>query len=131
MGELRGHFRPEFLNRVDDVVIFHALGLPEIERVVDLLFTELRRRLAEQNITLRLTEQGRRLIAEQGFDPVYGARPLRRFISHEVETKIGRALLAGGVHEGVTVLVDAVGGELTVSFQETVEPTGATAGDGP
>jgi ATP-dependent Clp protease ATP-binding subunit ClpB len=131
MGELRGHFRPEFLNRVDDVVIFHPLGLPEIERIVDLLFNELSRRLAEQNITLRLTEQGRRLIAEQGFDPVYGARPLRRFISHEVETKIGRALLAGGAHEGVTVLVDAVGGELTVSFQETVEPTGATDDNGP
>jgi ATP-dependent Clp protease ATP-binding subunit ClpB len=131
MGELRGHFRPEFLNRVDDVVIFHALGLPEIERIVDLLFNELRRRLAEQNITLRLTGQGRRLIAEQGFDPVYGARPLRRFISHEVETKIGRALLAGGVHEGVTVLVDAVDGELTVSFQETEQPTGVTAEDEP
>ena len=131
MGELRGHFRPEFLNRVDDVVIFHPLGLPEIERIVDLLFNELGRRLAEQNITLRLTEQGRRLIAEQGFDPVYGARPLRRFISHEVETKIGRALLAGGVHEGVTVLVDAVGRELAVSFQEAVEPTGVTHDNGP
>ncbi|WP_349263539.1 ATP-dependent chaperone ClpB [Actinocrinis sp.] len=122
MRELRGHFRPEFLNRVDDVVIFHPLGLPQIERIVDLLFDELRGRLAEQRITLRLTEPGRRLIAEQGFDPVYGARPLRRFISHEVETKIGRALLAGGICEGLTVVVGAQGGELTVTFQEPDQP---------
>jgi len=122
MVELRGHFRPEFLNRVDDIVLFHSLGLPQIERIVDLLFDELRDRLAEQRVTLRLTEAGRRLIAEQGFDPVYGARPLRRFISHEVETKIGRALLAGGIREGLTVVVGAEGGELTVTFQESDEP---------
>jgi ATP-dependent Clp protease ATP-binding subunit ClpB len=116
MAELGSHFRPEFLNRVDDIILFHPLGLGQIERIVDLMFGELRRRLAEQGITLELTEPGRRLIAEQGFDPVYGARPLRRFISHEVETKIGRALLAGGPGEGLTVAVDAVDGELTVVF---------------
>ena len=121
MRELGAHFRPEFLNRVDDVVVFRPLGLSQIERIVDLLFDELRRRLAEQRITLHLTEEGRRLIAEEGYDPVYGARPLRRFISHEVETKIGRALLAGGVREGLTVVVGARGGELTVGFQETDE----------
>ena len=121
MRELGSHFRPEFLNRVDDVVVFRPLGLSQIELIVDLLFNELRRRLAEQRITLSLTEEGRRLIAEAGYDPVYGARPLRRFISHEVETKIGRALLVGGVHEGVNVVVDARDGELTVGFQETDE----------
>jgi ATP-dependent Clp protease ATP-binding subunit ClpB len=121
MRELGGHFRPEFLNRVDDVVVFRPLGLSQIERIVDLLFNDLRRRLAEQRIMLRLTEEGRRLIAEQGYDPVYGARPLRRFISHEVETKIGRALLIGGVHEGVTVVVDARGGELALGLQEPDE----------
>ncbi|AXI76509.1 ATP-dependent chaperone ClpB [Peterkaempfera bronchialis] len=116
MGELRSHFRPEFLNRVDDVVLFRPLGLEQIERIVDLLFGDLRRRLAEQRITLELTESARRLIAEQGFDPVYGARPLRRFIAHEVETRIGRAMIAGDVHEGVTVRVDAHGGELAVDL---------------
>ncbi|MDH6124834.1 ATP-dependent chaperone ClpB [Kitasatospora sp. GP82] len=118
MGELSRHFRPEFLNRVDDIVLFHPLGLAEIERIVDLLLEDLRKRLGEQRISLVLTEEARHLIAAEGYDPVYGARPLRRFISHEVETKIGRALLAGDVHEGVTIVVDARDGELVVSFQD-------------
>jgi ATP-dependent Clp protease ATP-binding subunit ClpB len=117
LGELRAHFRPEFLNRVDDIVVFHPLGLPQIERIVDLMFDELRGRLAERHIGLRLDEAGRRLIAERGYDPVYGARPLRRFISHEVETKIGRALLSEDVREGSTVVVGAHGGALAVSFE--------------
>ena len=117
MGELNGHFRPEFLNRVDDIVLFHPLGLAQIERIVDLLLDELRRRLAEQRIALELTEEARRLIAAEGYDPVYGARPLRRFISHEVETKIGRALLGGDVREGVTILVDARDSDLAVTFR--------------
>ncbi|MCM2390533.1 ATP-dependent chaperone ClpB [Streptomyces albipurpureus] len=118
MGELNGHFRPEFLNRVDDIVLFHPLGLAQIERIVDLLLDELRRRLADQRISLVLTEPARRLIASEGYDPVYGARPLRRFISHEVETRIGRALLSGEAHEDVTVLLDAEDGELTVVFRD-------------
>ncbi|MGW4200083.1 ATP-dependent chaperone ClpB [Streptomyces sp. NPDC004726] len=124
MGELNSHFRPEFLNRVDDVVLFHPLGLAQIERIVDLMLDELRRRLAEQRITLALTEEARRLIAGEGYDPVYGARPLRRFISHEVETRIGRALLQGEAREGATILIDARAGELTVTFQdEPQEPS--------
>jgi ATP-dependent Clp protease ATP-binding subunit ClpB len=118
MGELNSHFRPEFLNRVDDIVLFHPLGLAQIERIVDLLLDELRRRLADQRVNLVLSEDARRLIAAEGYDPVYGARPLRRFISHEVETKIGRALLGGEVREGVTILVDARDGELAVTFQD-------------
>ncbi|SEP01399.1 ATP-dependent chaperone ClpB [Actinacidiphila rubida] len=118
MTELNGHFRPEFLNRVDDIVLFHPLGIAQIERIVDLLLAELRDRLSEQRITLVLTEQARRLIAAEGYDPVYGARPLRRFISHEVETRIGRALLSGEAREGVTILVDAEGGELAVTLQD-------------
>ena len=116
--ELKQHFRPEFLNRVDDIVLFHPLGLAQIERIVDLLLDELRRRLADQRVDLVLTEEARRLIAAEGYDPVYGARPLRRFISHEVETKIGRALLGGEVREGVTILVDVRAGELAVTFQD-------------
>ncbi|MGW1548641.1 AAA family ATPase, partial [Streptomyces sp. NPDC002346] len=118
MGELNSHFRPEFLNRVDDIVLFHPLGLAQIERIVDLLLDELRRRLADQRISLVLTEPARRLIAAEGYDPVYGARPLRRFISHEVETRIGRALLSGEATEGVTILVDAQDDELTFTLQD-------------
>ncbi|MDP9989090.1 ATP-dependent Clp protease ATP-binding subunit ClpB [Arthrobacter oryzae] len=118
MGELRGHFRPEFLNRVDDTVLFAPLGLPQIERIVDLQFHQLRQRLAEQQIELRLTEEARQLIAERGFDPIYGARPLRRFISRVVETEVGRALLRGSIAEGGVVTVTASGGELVVDYSE-------------
>jgi ATP-dependent Clp protease ATP-binding subunit ClpB len=106
MNELRTHFRPEFLNRVDDIVLFKPLTLPEIEKVVDLLVQDLRHRLADRQLTLRLTEAARRHIAAEGFDPVYGARPLRRYLQREVETRIGRALLSGDVADGSTVIVD-------------------------
>ncbi|MGA7098633.1 MAG: ATP-dependent chaperone ClpB [Acidimicrobiia bacterium] len=117
MGELRRHFRPEFLNRVDDIVLFKPLTLSEIERVVDLMLDDVRERLAERHMTLDVAEDARRFIAEQGFDSVYGARPLRRFIAHELETKIGRALLAGDVLDGARILVEMVGGELVVEYE--------------
>ena len=124
MAELRHHFRPEFLNRVDDVVLFKSLSLPQIERIVALQFDELRRRLVDQRIDVELTEGAQRLIAEQGFDPVYGARPLRRYISHEVETRIGRALIAGDIQDGDTIVVDAEDGEIVVTFRESASPVG-------
>ena len=97
------------------MVLFKPLTLPEIEQIVDLQVEELRRRLADRRMTLELTEEARRLIAAEGFDPVYGARPLRRFISREVETPIGRALLAGDADEGAAVTVDVADGELLVT----------------
>ncbi|MFD7244374.1 ATP-dependent chaperone ClpB [Streptomyces massasporeus] len=127
MGELRGHFRPEFLNRVDDIVLFKPLGERQIERIVELQFDELRRRLAERRITVELTEAARELIAHQGYDPVYGARPLRRFISHEVETLVGRALLRGDVQDGATVRVDAQAGELVLTYDQPEDVKGAQA----
>jgi ATP-dependent Clp protease ATP-binding subunit ClpB len=137
MGDLRGHFRPEFLNRVDDIVMFKPLTLEEIERIVDLQIADLRRRLADRRLRLELTEDARVLIAKEGYDPVYGARPLKRFISHEVETQLGRALLGGEILDGAVITLDAEGGELTVRWQNTdgagsnggapAEPVGATA----
>jgi ATP-dependent Clp protease ATP-binding subunit ClpB len=118
MGELRVHFRPEFLNRVDDIVLFKPLTLPEIERIVDLQIADVRRRLADRRLQLELTEPARALIARAGYDPVYGARPLRRFISHEVETRIGRALLAGDITDGSTITLDADGDELVVRWSD-------------
>ncbi len=114
MSALRSHFRPEFLNRIDEIVLFKPLTFTEIERIVDLQLGELRERLAEQRIALEATEQARRFMAEQGFDPAYGARPLRRFISREVETRVARALLRGALPEDSTIVVDVVDGELTV-----------------
>ncbi len=116
MGELRGHFRPEFLNRVDDIVLFKPLTLAEIETIVELMAGDLRTRLAERQMCLELTEDARRFIAGQGFDPVYGARPLRRFIAREVETRIGRALLTGDILDGATIRVDATDGQLAVRW---------------
>ena len=121
MMELRRHFRPELLNRVDDVVLFKRLTLPQIERIVDLQMDQLRQRLAGRRMTLELTEAGRRLIAAEGFDPIFGARPLRRFISHEVETRIARALLSGDVRDGATIRVDAKDDELVVTWQDPPE----------
>ncbi|MGW8970522.1 ATP-dependent chaperone ClpB [Streptomyces platensis] len=121
MGELQSHFRPEFLNRVDDVVLFKPLGMDQIKRIVELQFNDLRRRLAERQITVDLTEQARELIAQQGFDPVYGARPLRRYISHEVETLVGRALIRGDVEDGSAIRVDAQNGELVVTYDRPAQ----------
>jgi ATP-dependent Clp protease ATP-binding subunit ClpB len=125
-GELRRHFRPEFLNRVDDVVLFKPLTLVEIEKVVDLMLDDVRRRLADRNMTIEVGEKALEFIAEQGFDPVYGARPLRRFISHELETRIGRALIGGDVADGATIRIELVEGDLEIEF-ENRDPEGETA----
>jgi ATP-dependent Clp protease ATP-binding subunit ClpB len=124
MAELRGHFRPEFLNRVDDIVLFKPLTQTEIERIVELMFDDLRSRLAARQMSLEITEETRGFIARQGFDPVYGARPLRRFIAREVETRIGRALVAGDVLDGATIRVGLAGADITVTYQNP----GATDG---
>jgi ATP-dependent Clp protease ATP-binding subunit ClpB len=118
MGDLRSHFRPEFLNRVDEIVLFKPLTLEEIERIVDLQIADVRRRLADRRLTVELTETARALIAQQGYDPVYGARPLRRYIQREVETLIGRALIGGQITEGAVITVDARDGELEVRWRE-------------
>ncbi len=115
MGELRRHFRPEFLNRVDDIVLFKPLRLDEIERIVRLMTTRLAARLAELGVELVLTDDAVRFAAKAGYDPVYGARPLARFLQRELETRIGRALIAGGLVDGGLVRVDVGEGALRVA----------------
>ena len=117
MAALRSHFPPEFLNRIDDIVLFKPLTLPEIEQIVDLMTEGLRQRLADMSMTLELTDDARRLIADRGFDPVYGARPLRRFIARDVETRIGRALISGDAREGAEIEVDAADGDIAVRYK--------------
>jgi ATP-dependent Clp protease ATP-binding subunit ClpB len=114
MNELRRHFRPEFLNRVDETVLFKPLQLDEISRIVRLLTAELAERLAERRIELTITDAAAQHIAETAYDPVYGARPLKRYLSREGETKLGRAIIAGEVVEGSSVAVDLEGCELVV-----------------
>ncbi|HET6186068.1 MAG TPA: ATP-dependent chaperone ClpB [Trebonia sp.] len=117
LAEMRAHFRPEFLNRLDDIVLFKPLTQPEIERIVDHMLDDVRARLAERQIKLEIAEDARRFVAQQGFDPIYGARPLRRFIAREVETRIGRALLAGDVLDGAVVRIGYMDGGLTVAYE--------------
>ncbi len=114
MAELRQHFRPEFLNRVDDIVLFKPLTLEEVEQIVGLLTKDLSKRLEGRNMRLEITDAARRFIAKRGYDPVYGARPLRRYMQRELETRIGRAIIAGDIPEGATITVDLENEELTV-----------------
>jgi ATP-dependent Clp protease ATP-binding subunit ClpB len=117
MGDLRSHFRPEFLNRVDEIIMFKPLTLLEIQRIVDLQVESLRARLSDRRIAIELTEAARELIAREAYDPVYGARPLRRYVQREVETRIGRALVAGDIHDGARVILDADGDGLVVDWE--------------
>ena len=126
MAELRGHFRPEFLNRIDEIVLFKPLAMSEIERIADLMLDELRNRLTDRRISLEVTEKALAYIAEQGFDPVYGARPLRRFIAREVETRIGRQLLAQAIPDGATLLVDVEAGQILVQHQPADDAESST-----
>ena len=114
MAELRKHFRPEFLNRVDDIVLFKPLTLEEIKKIVDLLLGLLRHRLSERRITLKLTDAAREHIGREGYDPVYGARPLKRYLQREVETRLSRQLLAGDILDGSNLTLDIQKGNLDI-----------------
>jgi ATP-dependent Clp protease ATP-binding subunit ClpB len=114
MAELRRHFRPELLNRIDDTVLFKPLQPGEIRAIVDLLLVSLRERLAERRITLEVTDAAKTFLGNQGYDPVYGARPLKRLLQRELETRLGRKLIAGEVPDGSTVTVDVRDGALVI-----------------
>ncbi len=114
MAELRAHTRPEFLNRVDDIVMFRPLSVQQIEKIVDLLMGDLRQRLADRKISLELTERARFSLAREGYDPNYGARPLRRLIQRQVETRLARAMIQGTINDGDQVVIDYVDGEFIV-----------------
>jgi ATP-dependent Clp protease ATP-binding subunit ClpB len=119
MKELRGHFRPEFLNRIDEIVLFKPLTLEEITSIVDLLLADVTKRLREREISLEVTAAAKKYIAEAGYDPVYGARPLKRYIQRELETKVGRALIAGQLQPGSVIRVDVDADGLRVSTSES------------
>ncbi|MCK5378631.1 MAG: AAA family ATPase, partial [Acidobacteria bacterium] len=118
--EMRAHFRPEFLNRVDDIIFFTPLTLGEIRKIVVLLTDELRQRLADRGIALEISDAAVEMAAREGYDPVYGARPLKRFLQRQLETRIGRAVIAGEVGEGATVRVDVREGAFDVTVEAAV-----------
>src|SRR5881398_822899 len=119
LDALREHFRPEFLNRIDDIVVFHALSRADVRQIVDLQLARLEARLADRHLTLDFTDRAKEHLAERGYDPVYGARPLRRAIQQEVETRLAQQIVAGEVRDGARVRVDA--GPTGLVFT-TVEP---------
>ena len=123
MQELREAFRPEFLNRVDDIVLFKALTLPEILRIVDLQVTDLQQRLVQRGLMLEVTADAREYVAKAAYDPVYGARPLKRYLQHQVETRIARTILAAESLPGGTIMVDVGEVGLTVTFSENADKT--------
>ncbi len=112
MGVLRGHFRPEFLNRVDEIVLFKPLLIEQIKRIIDLLLANLQMRLDERKITLTLTDRAKEFIAREAYDPVYGARPLLRYLQHHLETPLAREIIAGRLHDGQELVVDEMDGSL-------------------
>ncbi len=114
MNELKAGFRPEFLNRVDDIVLFKPLHIDEIIKIADLLAGQLKLRLKEQRITLQISKEALGFIAKAGYDPVYGARPLKRYLQRELETRVARAIIGGDVVEGGTLTVDLVDGALSI-----------------
>jgi ATP-dependent Clp protease ATP-binding subunit ClpB len=125
LSEMRQHFRPEFLNRVDEVVVFHALTEEHLKKIVDIQMTRLRQRLEERHITLELTDAAKEHVVRVGYDPAYGARPLKRTIQKEIETPLGRRILEGTVRDGQTVLVDYDGRSKELTFQGSTGPVQA------
>jgi ATP-dependent Clp protease ATP-binding subunit ClpB len=120
-AELRQGFRPEFLNRIDDIVLFKPLALEEITRIVSLLVADINRRLAGRDIHVELTGPAREWSAERGYDPVYGARPLKRFLQKQVENRLARALIEGTLADGQRVTFDLADNELVMQPPQTVE----------
>ena len=115
---LRDYFKPELLNRIDEIITFNPLSESIIYQIVDKFIAQLNARLAEQRITVQLTDAAHAYMAEAGFDSIYGARPLKRFIQRTLETKIARALIAGEIEMDTTVIVDAVDGEIVLSYEK-------------
>ena len=118
MNDLRGHFRPEFLNRLDEIIMFKPLTKDNIGMIVDLMVQELDRRLSDQELSLELTDSARTHVIEEGYDPVYGARPLKRYLQKYVETLAARKILSGDVHAGDTLVLDIEDGNFIVKVKD-------------
>ena len=118
MDDLRGHFRPEFLNRLDEIIMFKPLTKSNIGKIVDLMVSELDKRLADQELSLELTDTAKDQVIENGYDPVYGARPLKRYLQKYVETLAARKILSGDVHAGDTLVLDVQNGEFIVTVKD-------------
>lgn len=120
MGELKKSFRPEFLNRIDEIIVFHSLDETHIAQIVTLMADELRKRLKEQDVDFVLTDSAKAFLAKEGFDPSFGARPLRRAIQKHIEDRLSEELLRGNISKGDTLTIDEKDGELVVQRNQSV-----------
>jgi ATP-dependent Clp protease ATP-binding subunit ClpB len=121
LDALRAHFRPEFLNRLDEIIIFKALGKEEIKQIVDIQIERLRSRLGNRQIDIELTDKAKQLLAEEGYDPTYGARPLKRVIQKKIQDVLAVKVLRGEIKDGDKVLIDAKGSELVFTKKKRKE----------
>ena len=112
MAELRRSFRPEFLNRLDETIMFHPLTKDDLKGIIDIMVSSLRQRISDRGLELVITDEAKSLIIQRGYDPLYGARPLRRYLQSSVETLIARRILGGDLSAGSTLTVDVQDGEL-------------------
>lgn len=117
MDEMKRRFKPEFLNRVDDIIMFKPLDLEGIKQIIDIFMNSLRKRLKEKNISIEVTESAKEVMANEGYDPVYGARPLKRYISNTLETIIAKKMIAGDVYSGCTVIIDGKDDKIDVTVK--------------
>ncbi|HNV69367.1 MAG TPA: ATP-dependent chaperone ClpB [Candidatus Ozemobacteraceae bacterium] len=117
LGEMRHSFKPEFLNRIDDIVLFKPLGMSELGKIIDLLAADLRKRLIERRMTLTFSDEARTWFIQHGYSPTYGARPLKRLLQKELETRLGRALISGELRDGSSILVELRQGEPTLRIE--------------
>lgn len=118
MEDLKGHFRPEFLNRLDEIILFKPLTKENIRNIVDLMVADLNRRLADQELSLELTGEAKEMVIDNGYDPVYGARPLKRYLQKYVETLAAKRILRGDVHERDTIVLDVENGSFITRVKE-------------
>lgn len=115
MNELKGRFKPEFLNRLDDIILFRPLNTEGIKKIIDIFLTDVRRRLSDRSITMNITESAKELLVREGYDPVYGARPLKRYIENTLETNIARKIISGEIHDGSVINVDALDENIVIT----------------
>jgi ATP-dependent Clp protease ATP-binding subunit ClpB len=118
MATVQGHFKPEFLNRVDELIVFHRLSEADLERIVAIQLESLRARLAERKIALEIDEEAMRYVARKGFDPAYGARPLKRLIQREIANELAVKVLDGTIRDGDAVRVELTGDGLAFRTEE-------------
>ena len=118
MEEMKLRFKPEFLNRVDEIIMFKPLSSEGLKKIVDIFLSSVKGRLLERNINLKITDSAKILIAEEGYSPIYGARPLKRYIGNNIETRIAKLIIAGEVNSGETIVIDSENHNLEIKVEK-------------